>query len=147
MRPPTARDPVPPKIRDKPKYWPFFKDCLGALDGGHFDCTPPLWGKSGWRNDFLSQNCLYGCSFDRTFTYSLAGREGSATDAEVYEDARSQGLVIPEGKYYLAGAGYPLSNELLVPYRGVQYDHLAESGSVDLRYSINSSFACLKAMC
>ena len=102
-----------------------------------------------WRNrkGFVSQNCLFGCSFDVTFVYSLNGWEGSEKDARVYEDARSHDLEIPEDKYYLADAGYPLSNEFLVPYRGVQYRDLAEFGSSWDRYSISSSFTCLKAMC
>ena len=32
---------------------------------------------------------------------------------------------IPEGKYYLADAGYPLCDALLVPFQGVCY-HLRE---------------------
>jgi hypothetical protein len=48
------------------------------------------------------------------FVYALTGWEGSASDAHVYEDALSKSLDIPEGKYYLADAGFPLCNELLV---------------------------------
>jgi hypothetical protein len=81
----------------------------------------------------MSQNCLFGCKFDLTFAYALTGWEGSATDARVYEDAQMTDLVIPEGKYYLADAGYPLSSKLLVPYRGVRY-HLTERGHASVRY-------------
>ena len=70
------------------------------------------------------------------FTYTLTGWEGSATDARVYDDAITSDLHIPEGKYLLADAGYPLRRELLVPYRGVRY-HLAEWGQANVRYVFN----------
>ena len=40
------------------------------------------------------------------------------TDARVYEGALSDGLDIPKGKYYLADAGFPSCEQLLIPYRG-----------------------------
>ena len=57
----------------------------------------------------------------------LTGWEGLATDAHVYDDAIATDLQIPPGRYLLADAGYPLRQDLLVPFRGVQY-HLAEWG-------------------
>ena len=59
------------------------------------------------------------------FTYVLAGWEGSAADGRVWEDARRSDLRIPEGRYYLADAGFPSCDALMVPYRGVRY-HLKE---------------------
>ena len=55
------------------------------------------------------------------------------TDARVWEDPHSKDLVIPDGKYYLADAGFPSCKELLIPYRGIQY-HLAEWGRAGTRY-------------
>ena len=131
---PTANDPCPPEIRHNPKFWPFFKDALGALDGSHIHIAPPASLRWWYRNrkGFLSQNCLFACSFGMRFVYSLCGWEGPAADARVYEDAISTDLVIPEGKYYLADAGFPSCNQLLIPYRGVRY-HLAEWGRAGLR--------------
>jgi hypothetical protein len=54
----------------------------------------------------------------------LTGWEGSATDAHVYDDAITSDLHIPEEKYLLADAGYPLRRQLLVPYRGVLQTHI-----------------------
>ena len=45
-------------------------------------------------------------------------------DAKVYKNALLDGLDIPEGKYYLADAGFPSCDQLLIPYRVVRY-HLA----------------------
>jgi hypothetical protein len=136
--PPTAGDPVPHEFSHNPRFWPFFKDCLGALDGSHIPCSPPAheWQAYRNRNGTMSQNCLFGCNFNFTFVYALTGWEGSATDARVFEGARMVDLFIPEGKYYLADAGYPLSSKLLVPYRGVRY-HLTECGHASVRYFLS----------
>jgi hypothetical protein len=47
-------------------------------------------------------------------------------------DAQMHDLMIPEGKYYLADAGYPSSQGLLIPYYGVCY-YLAEWGCAGVR--------------
>jgi|SRR5882762_7815142 len=101
---PTADDPPSPMIHEKPKLWPYFKDTLGALDGSHIHSAPPLNEHVASRNrkGFISQNCLFGCSFELKFVYSYTGWEGSATDACVYEDALLSGLHIPQGKYYFS---------------------------------------------
>ena len=132
---PGANSQVLPQIRYNPKFWPFFEDALGALDGSHFHCAPP-WSLQAFcwnRKGFLSQNCLFACSFDLLFVYAMTGWEGSANDACVWEDAHSKNLVIPDGKYYLADAGYPSCKELLLPYCNVRY-HLAEWGHAGVRY-------------
>ena len=134
VRLPTADDPVPSRIRNNPKFWPFFEHVIGAVDGSHIPCAPPAKLRASYRNrkGFVSQNCLFGCSFDLKFVYALTGWEGCATDARVFENARSRDLLIPEGKYFLADAGYPLCDQLLVPYRGVRY-HLSEWGRAGVR--------------
>ena len=118
---PTANDPVPPEIRHNPKFWPYFKDALGAIDGSHIRSSPPASQRSSYRDHKgdISQNCLFACSFDLQFVFAYTGWEGSATDARVYESALMDGLDIPPGKYYLADAGFPSTNELLIPYRSI----------------------------
>lgn len=60
------------------------------------------------------------------FTYMLAGWEGSVNDGFLYSDAvENGGLRIPQGKFYLADAGFGATTGLLVPFRGVRY-HLRE---------------------
>ena len=132
----TANDPVSPKIYDNGKLWPFFRGCLGAIDGSHMPLSPPAALQSLYRNrkGFLSQNCLFICNFDMVFTYILTGWEGSATDSRVWADALAKGFSVPEGFYYLADAGYPHCKELLTPYRGVRY-HLQEWGAAGVRYA------------
>ena len=45
----------------------------------------------------------------------------------MFYDARITDLHIPVGKYYLADAGFPICEALVIPKRGVRY-HLAEWG-------------------
>jgi hypothetical protein len=140
---PRASDPCPPEIRRNPKFWPFFKDVLGAIDGSHIHCSPPASERAFYRNrkGFLSQNCLFACSFNLQFIYAFTGWEGSASDARVYENACSQDLLIPNGKYYLADAGFPSCKQLLIPYRGPRY-HLAEWGRASVR-QVSSHYSYL----
>jgi hypothetical protein len=127
-------DPCPPEILNNPKFWPFFQDAIGALDGTHISASPPAFICMAFRNrkGFISQNCLFTCNFNMLFIYLLCGWEGSVTDALVYQDGQMHNLMIPEGKYYLANAGYPSSQGLLIPYCGVRY-HLAEWGHAGVR--------------
>jgi len=125
---------VPNKICHNPKFWPFFKDTIGAIDGSHIHASPRAFERGPYRNrkGFVSQNCLFACDFELNFVYALTGWEGSATDARVYEAAEGHDLHIPTGKYFLADAGFPLRPELLIPYRNVRY-HLAEWGRTSVR--------------
>src|SRR5437660_3553521 len=99
------------------------------MDRTHIACAAPgdSTDLSRNRKGFISQNCLLCCDFNFQFTYVLSGWEGSMADATVFHDARTTDLAIPDGKYYLADAGFPICCELLVPYRQQRY-HLAEWG-------------------
>lgn len=107
---------------------------MGAIDGTHIACSPSARERAAARDrkGLLTQNCLMACGFDLRFLYVLSGWEGSAADSLVFHDARQKSFPVPEEKYYLADAGFPLCNQLLVPYRGVQY-HLAEWRRADIR--------------
>ena len=63
----------------------------------------------------------------------ILDERGLIIDVQVYESALMDGLDILPGKYYLVDAGFPSTNELLIPYRSVQY-HLVEWGQANLRY-------------
>jgi DDE superfamily endonuclease len=131
---PKVNDPIPPQVQLNPKRYPFFKDVIGAIDGTHIICSPKKEERKEYvdRNNQLTQNCLMACSFDLRFLYVLSGWEGSASDTTLFYDARGKSFPIPNGKYYLADAGFPLCNELLIPYRGQRYG-LTESGSTEKR--------------
>ena len=84
------------------------------------------------RNGELTTNTLAACDFQMHFLHIQSGWEGSVADSQMFHDACFTDFRIPIGKYYLADAGFPACDVLLVPYRGVRY-HLAEWGCANLR--------------
>ncbi|XP_016699969.2 uncharacterized protein [Gossypium hirsutum] len=120
---------TPSEITNNPRFYPYFKDCIGALDGTHIRASIPLstQGRFRSRKGGTTQNVLAAITFDLKFSYVLTGWEGSAHDSRILSDALSRpgGLRIPEGKYYLADTGYGIQNGYITPYRGVRY-HLKE---------------------
>lgn len=118
----------PNRIESDNKMWPFFTDCIGALDGSHIPISVPEAEHGAWRNrkGWISQNVLAACDFDMNFVYILPGWEGSAHDGRVLSFAKDCGFDTPPGRYYLADAGYAADDPLvLVPYQKVRY-HLKE---------------------
>ena len=122
--------PVFPTISTGKDTYPYFKDCIGAVDGTHIPAFVPADERVPFhsRKGEISQNVLAACSFDFKFVYVLSGWEGSASDSVVYQDARATDFKIPDGRYYLVDASYPNIDALLAPYRGMRY-HLKEWGS------------------
>nr|XP_023914167.1 uncharacterized protein LOC112025719 [Quercus suber] len=90
---------TPQEIRNSRRFYPYFKDCVGAIDGTHVRASVPLeiQGRFRGRKDGTTQNVLAAISFDLKFTYVLAGWEGSAHDSRVLNDAfaRPGGFSIP----------------------------------------------------
>jgi hypothetical protein len=131
---PGGADPIPEDIRDSKLFWPYFRDCIGAIDGTHIPAFVSEEDRPAYRNrkNQVSQNVLAASSIDLTFLYILPGWEGSASDSRVFEDARTTDFTVPRGRYYLADAGYGGCDALLVPYRGVRY-HVKEWGKRKFR--------------
>ena len=88
---PTADVPVPKEIRSQRKFFPYFKDCISALNGSHIPAHVPEHCRASYQNrkGQISQNVLAVSSMDMRFVYVLPGWEGSAPDTRVYEDART----------------------------------------------------------
>jgi hypothetical protein len=72
------------EIKDDPKRWPYFADCVGALDGCHIPiCIPPNeHGQRRNRKQVITQNVLAVCDFKMNFLYILAGWEAQPTMGE-----------------------------------------------------------------
>ena len=93
LQPPNPNQ-VHPKIQDNPRFYPFFKNCLGAIDGTHIPISiasekhPPFRNRKGT----LSINVMVACDFDLNFTFISSGWEGSATDSRVLRSAMSKGF-------------------------------------------------------
>ncbi|WVZ89944.1 hypothetical protein U9M48_036289 [Paspalum notatum var. saurae] len=123
---------VHPRILNSRRWYPYFKDCIGAIDGTHVLARVPLKMQPAFRGrkHTTTQNVLAAVDFDLRFTYVLAGWEGSAHDALILADAleRDDGLRVPPGKFYLVDAGYAVRPGFLPPYRATRY-HLREFGN------------------
>ncbi|XP_020266346.1 uncharacterized protein LOC109841820 [Asparagus officinalis] len=119
-----------PEIASNHLYYPYFKDCIGMIDGTHIDAMLPASLVARFRGrKGVTQNVLAACTPNKLFSYVLAGWEGSANDYRVLQDALSRpqphGLRVYDGKYYLCDAGYTTMPGFISPYRGVRY-HLNE---------------------
>ncbi|XP_026384805.1 protein ALP1-like [Papaver somniferum] len=164
IKPPSFSE-TPAEILNNSKYFPWFKDCIGAIDGTHIKVIVPLAQQTPYfdRKGNISQNVMAICSFDLKFTYIYAGWEGSANDSRILWEALSNRSLMfphaPEGKYYVVDAGYPNMPGFLAPYRGVRYHlhdrrrgsngrftakELFNFGHSSLRNAIERSFGVLK---
>ena len=116
IRLPKVGDPIPDNILDDPKLFPFFEDALGAIDGSHLNAfaASALCGYNGT----LTTNTLAICNFTMQFIHTHSGWEGSVADAWMFHNSHFTNLSIPDGKYFLADAGFPTCSTLLVPYCG-----------------------------
>ncbi|KAL5729509.1 hypothetical protein ACHQM5_002449 [Ranunculus cassubicifolius] len=124
-----ANPTTPLEIHEDQRFYPYFKDCVGAIDGTHIPALIASCAKVPFinRKGAVSQNVLVACSFDLQFHYVLAGWEGSAIDSCVLNSALTRGnkLHVPEDKYYLVDGGYANTPSFIAPHRGTRY-HLKE---------------------
>ncbi|XVF16905.1 hypothetical protein REPUB_Repub10bG0071300 [Reevesia pubescens] len=129
LQPPNIS--TPPEILNSNRFYPYFKDCVGVIDGMHIPAHVPAKDQSRFRNrkGVLSQNVLAACTFDLQFIFVYPGWEGSAADSRVLRavlgDPDQNFPRNPEGKYYLVDTCYSNLEGFLAPYPGVRY-HLHE---------------------
>jgi len=74
-------------LRDR--FWPYFKDAIGAIDGSHIAVVEPVDETISHtcRHGNTSQNVLAICDFDMRFTFAAAGWPGSAHDSRILTHA------------------------------------------------------------
>jgi hypothetical protein len=71
-----------------PRFWPHFRDRIGAIDGTHIPVTilasdlPKYIG----RHSYSSQNIMPVCDFDTRFTFVVTGWPRSVHDTRVLLD-------------------------------------------------------------
>lgn len=96
-------DMVPKEIQEKKRFYPYFKDCIGAIDGTHVRVKVPSKDAARYRGrkGYPTINVLASCTFDLKFTYVLTGWEGTASDSRIIKNAltRDDKLLIPRGNY------------------------------------------------
>jgi hypothetical protein len=80
---------VPSKIRDDERYWPYFNDCIGAIDGTYVPVTisPSKQISYIGRKGSPTQNVIDVCDFHMHFTFVWAGREGIAHNTCIFLEA------------------------------------------------------------
>ncbi|GJQ97753.1 putative nuclease HARBI1 [Tanacetum coccineum] len=77
---------TPHQIINDKRYMPYFKDCIGCIDGTHIGaCIPeaeqiPYIGRKG----IPTFNVMAVCDFDLCFTFISVGWEGSTHDTRVF---------------------------------------------------------------
>ncbi|XBI08521.1 hypothetical protein VPH35_136243 [Triticum aestivum] len=153
---------TPTKIRTSPRWYPYFKDCVGAIDGTHVTARVLRSQAAAYRGrkHYTSRNVLAAMDFDLKFTYVLAGWEGSAHDANILSDSMSHhdGINIPDGKFYVGDVGYACRPGVFRPFRKTRY-HLNEFAGrnyprtpqelfnlrhSNLRFTVERAFGALK---
>ena len=77
---------------EQPRFYPYFKDCIGAIDGTHVPCVVPQekFVQHLCRKGMTTQNVMAACDFDMRFTFVMSGWPGSAHDMTVFKDAISR---------------------------------------------------------
>ncbi|XP_028120066.1 uncharacterized protein LOC114317529 [Camellia sinensis] len=117
LKQPSVQMETPKEIHDNPRMWPYFKDCVGAIDGAHLHIkvSTELVARFHGRKQWPLQNVLAACTFDLRFTNVLAGWEGSASDSRILGCAinREHGITCP--------LGFPLLKHYITPFRSTRY--------------------------
>ena len=82
-------DNCPPEIRDNPKWFPFFQNCIGALDGTKISSVVSTIEQTNFRDrkGNITQNVLGVCNFNLTYSYTLTGWEGKGIVSRINERA------------------------------------------------------------
>nr|KAJ0212679.1 hypothetical protein LSAT_V11C400165520 [Lactuca sativa] len=116
-------DDVPAYILNNPRYYPMFKDCIGAIDGTHVRASVPQKDEVKYigRKGYATQNIMAVCDFNMCFTFVWAGWEGTAHDTRIFNEALQRpdlSFPYPTDKYYVVDAGYPNTRGYLAPYKG-----------------------------
>ena len=119
IRPPKVGDPIPEYILNDTKLYPFFEDAPGAINGSHFNAFATSNQDALCNcNGALTTNALAICDFSLHFLHIQSSWERSVADTQMFHDSHFTDISIPDGKYFLADAGFPTCSTLLVPYHG-----------------------------
>ena len=78
---------MPSYIRNNRKFYPYFKDCVGAIDGTHVMAKVKSDVSNAYRGKqkVTTQNVMCVCDFSMRFTYVVTGWEGSAHDQRILD--------------------------------------------------------------
>lgn len=120
---PPSLDETPPKILRNAKRYPWFKDCIGALDWTHIPIVvltnQATLYRSGKKNE-CTQNVIAICSFHMRFTWIWPGWEGQHMIGGSFQKLRQDKMPISSSlnKEILFGRwGYPNTRGYLGQYK------------------------------
>jgi hypothetical protein len=92
-----------PKLRNR-RFYPYFKNYIGAIDGTHIPCVVPnhLFIHHLCRKSITTQNVMAYYDFDMRFTFVNVSWPGSIHDMRVFTDSTTTYSVVfphpPNGK-------------------------------------------------
>ncbi|XP_042954573.1 uncharacterized protein LOC122290983 [Carya illinoinensis] len=118
---------VHPYIASNRHNYPWFQNCLGAMDGTMISVAAltRLGNAYRIRHSRIAQNVLCACDFDMKFTYVYTGWEGTTYDAQFCMDVLSrpdnQFTWPASGYYYLVDAAFPCIEMFMPPYPRERY--------------------------
>jgi len=98
-----------PRLRNS-RFYPYFNNCIGAIDGTHVQCVVPndMFVQHMCRKGITTQNVMAYCDFDMRFTFVNAGWPGSVHDMRVFNDSTTTYNVVfphpPQGSNLLFSA-------------------------------------------
>ncbi|KAL4564309.1 hypothetical protein LXL04_028369 [Taraxacum kok-saghyz] len=77
---------IPLQMKEDKRYMPYFKDCIGCIDGTHILACKPENEQLRYigRKGVSTFNVMVTCDFDMCFTFACVGWEGSAHDTRVF---------------------------------------------------------------
>ncbi|XP_062170991.1 protein ALP1-like [Alnus glutinosa] len=113
-------------VSGNPKYHPWFKDCIGAIDGTHIKAKVPVEHQClfrGRKNE-CTHNVMAICNFNMLFMFVYVGWEGTTNDGHIFKDAitSDNGHEWPtNGHYYVVDSAYPCTRGFLPPNKGKRY--------------------------
>ncbi|XP_062112027.1 uncharacterized protein LOC133823358 [Humulus lupulus] len=118
---------LPSHIVNSSKYYPWFQNCIGAIDGTHVSACVPTDKQVSYRvrKNMVIQNVLCSCNFEMFFTFVSARWEGTTNDSRVFIDAITKPKYMfslpKEGEYNVLDYGFPCTKGFLPPYRGERH--------------------------
>ena len=146
-------DDTPPRIMHDRRYFPYFQDCMGAIDGTHVRVRVGGNKKITYWNhhNYTSMNILAVCDFKMRFIYTRIGVPGRAHDSKILTHCARHDNYFPfpsSEKYFLVDSGYPNRRGFLAPYRGEAYhpNHFAGRRPTTLRETFNKRHSSLRSV-